>query len=104
MSSSGVRTNCSTSPGTPAAQHASATISAHRGVSGEGLKTTALPAASAAQTPPVGIATGKFHGGTTATTPSGAYVTSARCSSSSPQWPYHRAKSMASLTSGSPSA
>ena len=32
---------------------------------------TALPAASAAQTPPAGIAYGKFHGGTTRTVPSG---------------------------------
>ena len=32
---------------------------------------TVLPAASAAATPPQGMATGKFHGGTTTTTPFG---------------------------------
>jgi len=32
---------------------------------------TVLPAASAAATPPHGMATGKFHGGTTTTTPFG---------------------------------
>ncbi len=40
-------------------------------LSGAGFKMTALPAASAAQTPPAGIAYGKFHGGTTTTVPSG---------------------------------
>ncbi len=71
-SSSGVRRKARTSVGTPAAQHASATISAIRGVSGAGLKATAFPAANAARTPPAGIAIGKFHGGITATTPSGS--------------------------------
>ena len=32
---------------------------------------TVLPAAKAAQIPPVGIAYGKFQGGTTTTTPTG---------------------------------
>ena len=32
---------------------------------------TVLPAASAAATPPQGMAIGKFHGGTTTTTPFG---------------------------------
>ena len=40
-------------------------------VSGADLKITELPAASAAQIPPVGIAYGKFQGGTTTTTPTG---------------------------------
>ncbi len=57
--------------GTPADQQASATSSAHRRVSGAGLRTTVLPAASAASTPPAGMATGKFHGGATSTTPRG---------------------------------
>jgi hypothetical protein len=38
-------------------------------VSGAGFRMTVLPAASAAATPPQGIAIGKFQGGTTATTP-----------------------------------
>ena len=32
---------------------------------------TVFPAASAAQSPPIGIAYGKFHGGTTKIVPSG---------------------------------
>ena len=40
-------------------------------VSGADLKITVLPAAKAAQIPPVGIAYGKFQGGTTTTTPTG---------------------------------
>ena len=40
-------------------------------VSGADLKITELPAANAAQTPPQGIAYGKFHGGTTTVTPVG---------------------------------
>ncbi len=42
------------------------------GVSSAGLATTAFPAASAAATWPVKIASGKFHGLMQATTPSGA--------------------------------
>ena len=38
-------------------------------VSDAGLRITVLPAASAAATPPQGIASGKFHGETTTTTP-----------------------------------
>ena len=38
-------------------------------VSEAGLRITVLPAASAAATPPQGIASGKFHGETTTTTP-----------------------------------
>ena len=38
-------------------------------VSHAGLKITVFPAASAAATPPQGIASGKFHGETTTTTP-----------------------------------
>ena len=103
-SSSGVLTNLRTSVGTPAVQQASATISAHRGVSGAGLNTTALPAARAARVPPVGMATGKFHGETTATTPSGVNAAPSTRSSSDARSAYHRAKSTASPTSGSASA
>ena len=39
------------------------------GVCSAGLKQTALPAASAAVTIPVGMARGKFHGAMTAATP-----------------------------------
>ena len=38
-------------------------------VSDAGLRITVLPAASAAATPPQGIASGKFQGETTTTTP-----------------------------------
>ena len=40
--------------------------------SGAGLRMTALPAASAASTPPAGMDSGKFQGGVTTTTPSGS--------------------------------
>ena len=39
--------------------------------SGAGFSITALPAASAASTPPAGMAYGKFHGEATTTTPTG---------------------------------
>ncbi len=42
------------------------------GVSSAGLRTTALPAASAAAAMPVRIARGKFQGAITPTTPSGS--------------------------------
>ena len=103
-SSSWVRTNRSTSVGTPAAQQASATTSAQRGVSGAGLNTTALPAARAASVPPAGMATGKFHGGITATTPNGVNSAPSIRSSSAARSAYQRAKSTASLISGSASA
>ena len=102
-SASAVWTKRSRSVGTPAAQQASATISAHRRVRDAGLKTTPLPAARAATTPPHGMATGKFHGGTTATTPSGVNSAAATRSSSRQRSAYQRAKSTASLTSGSAS-
>jgi hypothetical protein len=37
--------------------------------SGAGFRMTALPAAKAAHTPLIGIAKGKFHGGTTSANP-----------------------------------
>jgi uncharacterized phage protein (TIGR02216 family) len=45
---------------------------AHRRACGAGLKTTPDPAASAASTPPAGIARGKFHGGATTVTRDGS--------------------------------
>ena len=74
-SPSGQATYCNTSGGTPARQHCSASRYAVRGVCGAGLSTTALPAISAANTPPAGIAYGKFHGGATTTTPRGRWFT-----------------------------
>jgi hypothetical protein len=56
----------------PASHNASARYRPTKTVSGAGLKTTALPAASAAKTPPAGIESGKFQGDTTATTPNGS--------------------------------
>ena len=64
-SSSGQGTNCKTSRGTPAAQRACASPQPTSTASGAGLRTTALPAASAASTPPAGMESGKFHGGVT---------------------------------------
>ncbi len=54
-------------PGLP--QAASARSQAVSTDSGAGLRITALPAASAASTPPAGMAKGKFHGGATTTVP-----------------------------------
>src|SRR5690606_22974693 len=75
VSPSSVRTTCSTSRGTPApasaAYSAPAATSVQAGTAGAGLTTTAEPAASAASTEPMGIATGKFHGGVTTVTRDG---------------------------------
>ena len=72
MSAPDVRTNPTRPRGRPAAQQHSATISEQPGVLDDGFNTAALPAASAANTPPDGMATGKFQGGTTSTTPNGS--------------------------------
>ncbi len=48
-----------------------ATATAQFLTSGAGFKITELPAARAARTPPIGMATGKFHGGTTSVNLSG---------------------------------
>ena len=45
------------------------TALAHAGVCSAGLRTTALPVASAAETMPHAIASGKFHGAITPVTP-----------------------------------
>ena len=64
-------TNCSAFFDTPARQKHWHISQATSTVSEAGLMMTVLPAASAAATPPHGMATGKFHGGTTTTTPFG---------------------------------
>ncbi len=58
--------------GTPAPWSAWTSASEQPGDCSAGLSTTALPAASPAATMPVGMASGKFHGAITATTPRGA--------------------------------
>ncbi len=68
-------TNCSAVRGTPAAQKHWQSRHATSTVCDAGFKMTVFPAASAAATPPHGIATGKFHGGTTTTTPTGRLST-----------------------------
>ena len=60
------------SGGTPASRSARNSSSAQPGDCSAGLSTTALPVASPAQVMPSGIASGKFHGETTATMPRGA--------------------------------
>ena len=62
---------CSASSGTPAACSASTTAFAHAGACSAGLRTTALPVASAAETMPAAIASGKFQGAITPVTPRG---------------------------------
>src|SRR5262245_23704876 len=61
--------NCSAGLRTPARQKHLHNSYAIRTVSDAGLRMTLLPAARAAATPPQGIASGKFQGETTTTTP-----------------------------------
>ena len=74
--------------GTPASRSARTRTSAQPGACSAGLSTTALPVASPAAAIPHGIATGKFHGEITATTPRAAQRSSLRspggCSSGAP--------------------
>ncbi len=56
----------------PASQRQLASDQPTSTASSAGLSTTALPAPSAASTPPAGIESGKFQGGVTTTTPSGS--------------------------------
>ena len=58
-----------TPSGSPAFSKISTTFAATTGVSLEGLSTTEFPVTTAAAVMPVRIATGKFHGAITATTP-----------------------------------
>ncbi len=62
-------TTRSASSGTPASWKSAATRAATRGVCSAGFATTAFPAASAALTWPVKMASGKFHGLIHAKTP-----------------------------------
>ncbi|CAI8356734.1 MAG: Uncharacterised protein [Cellulomonadaceae bacterium TMED98] len=59
---------------------------AQRRTCGAGLIMTADPAARAEVTDPVGIATGKFHGGATIVSLPGVNVTPSIRSSSSEEW------------------
>ena len=80
--------NDNTERGTPPARSACSSRCAKPGDCSAGLSTTALPTASAAAVIPQAIASGKFHGEITATTPRGAYASSLRspgtCNSSRP--------------------
>ena len=66
--------SCSAPRGTPAACSARTAAAATSGVCSAGLASTTLPAASAAATWPVKIASGKFHGLMHTTGPSGSCV------------------------------
>ncbi|SIM75587.1 Uncharacterised protein [Mycobacteroides abscessus subsp. abscessus] len=79
-------TSCSASRGTPASHRASAITAPQRWASAAGLKITAEPAARAASADPVGIATGKFHGGVTSVTSTGWNCAPSTRSSSSASW------------------
>ena len=61
--------------GNPALCPSSASASAERGVSGEGLQTTVHPEAKAAAAFRVSMAFGKFHGVIIPVTPTGSLVT-----------------------------
>ena len=65
--------NCSASAGTPAACRRATAWAAISGVCSAGFASTLLPAASAAATCPVKIASGKFHGLMQTTGPNGAW-------------------------------
>jgi hypothetical protein len=79
----------SASGGTPASRSAWQSTAAQPGDCSAGLSTTALPVARPAAVMPQGMATGKFHGEITATTPRGTKRISLRspgiCSSSAPR-------------------
>src|ERR1700733_14573243 len=66
----GPKTTLRTPLGSPAVAKISAMILAVQGVIDAGLSTTVLPVTSAGPSFQIGIATGKFHGVTSATTPS----------------------------------
>ena len=76
-------TSCSTSRGTPASHSASHTAVEQRRDSGDGLWITAEPVASGATVVPVGMASGKFHGGVTTVTACGTKSPPSTNSSSS---------------------
>ncbi|MEJ7720584.1 MAG: hypothetical protein WKF58_09105 [Ilumatobacteraceae bacterium] len=62
----------STPSGSPASTNACASRSPISGVIGDGLNTTALPAARAGAILRLAMLSGKFHGVITATTPTGS--------------------------------
>ncbi len=64
-------TTLSTPGGRPASTAISASRRVDEGVSGAGLSTTVLPAASAGPSFQIAITNGKFHGAIPATTPTG---------------------------------
>ncbi|MNS74167.1 hypothetical protein D3C72_1076340 [compost metagenome] len=66
--------SCTAPAGTPAARKMATACAAINGVCSAGLATTVLPAASAAATWPVKMASGKFHGLMHSTVPSGRCV------------------------------
>ncbi len=66
--------NCTAPGGTPASRNMPTARLAISGVSSAGLASTVLPAASAAATWPVKMASGKFHGLMQTTGPSGRWV------------------------------
>src|SRR5882762_8018039 len=72
-----------TPAGMPAAANNSTMRTAVAGVSVAGLKTTVFPATRAGAIFQTGIATGKFHGVTQATTPSGCLIVYAKFRGSS---------------------
>ena len=73
-------TTLKTPAGMPARSASSARARAENGVSCEGCATTVQPAASAAAAFRVSIAEGKFHGVTSAATPTGSRQTSTSAS------------------------
>ena len=66
--------SCTAPAGTPASSRIRTACAAISGVCSAGLASTVLPAASAAQTWPVKIARGKFHGLMHTTGPSGRWL------------------------------
>ena len=73
-----VGTTLTTPRGTPASTSSRVRAIAVSGVSDAGLSTTVQPAASAGAILRVAIAAGKFHGVTSAATPTGRCVTTVR--------------------------
>ena len=68
----GPTTTLTTPSGSPASSAIRSNSSAVSGVSSAGLSTTVLPAASAGASFQIAIASGKFHGTISPTTPSGS--------------------------------
>src|SRR6267143_2007404 len=76
-------TKFKTPGGIPASANNSTMRTAVAGVRVAGLKTTVLPATSAGAIFQIGMATGKFHGVTQATTPNGCFMVYAKFEGSS---------------------